>query len=84
MEHLLTVATVEWDGTIDERWTPKEEQSLFAALSHDGKAENGKREAVIHAHWMPTGLQLGDGGHMHVFVCRHCPDWPILPSIECC
>jgi hypothetical protein len=84
MEHLLTVATVEWDGLVDERWTPQEEQELFAAIPEGGAGANGSRAAVIHAHWIPTGLQLGDGGHMHVFVCRHCPERPIVPSIECC
>jgi hypothetical protein len=84
MEHLLTLATTEWNGAVDRRWTPKEEQELFAALPGRREDWDDPHNAVVHAHWMPTGLRLGDGGHMQLFVCRHCPGWPIVPAIECC
>ena len=32
MEHLLTIATVEWNGINDHRWTPVEEQAILASF----------------------------------------------------
>jgi len=29
------------------------------------------------------GLQLGDCGCIHIFICRRCPDWPIKWVVEC-
>lgn len=84
MDHLLTVETVEWNGTIDLRWTPREEQDLFASLSIRPENWDAPHNALAHALWIPTGLQLGDAGHVQLFVCRHCGKWPVVPSIECC
>jgi hypothetical protein len=84
MEHLLTIATVEWDGIVDRRWTPKEEQEILAAFPGTRDEWDEGHKAIKAALWIPTGLNLGDAGHMQLFVCRHCGDWPIVPSIECC
>jgi hypothetical protein len=84
MEHLLTVATVEWDGVGDRRWTPREEQGVFASFPSTWDKWSDRHKEIFSALWNPTGLSLGDGGHMQLFVCRHCGDWPIVPNIECC
>jgi hypothetical protein len=83
MEHLLTIATVEWNGIGDRRWTPAEEQATFASFPGAWDQWPEEHKAVWHALWNPTGLNLGDAGHMQLFVCRHCGRWPIVPSIEC-
>lgn len=84
MEHLLTVATVEWDGIIDRRWTPMEEQVILESLPRRWEQMDEESKAIHGALWNPTGLNLGDGGQMALFVCRHCGRWPIVPGIECC
>jgi hypothetical protein len=83
MEHLLTMATVEWNGLIDRSWTPVEEHKILASFPATWEGEDD-RWAIQEAFWIPTGLNLGDAGNMHLFVCRHCRDWPIVPTIECC
>jgi hypothetical protein len=84
MEHLLTIATVEWNGLIDRRWTPAEEQEMLASFPGTWDEWDEERKAINHALWIPTGLSLGDGGHMQLFVCRHCGQLPIVANIECC
>jgi hypothetical protein len=83
MEHLLTIATVESGGLINERWTPLEEQEILASFPPKSDDWNEGQKAIRHALCMPTGLSLGDAGDMKLFVCRHCGKWPIVPSIEC-
>jgi hypothetical protein len=83
MEHLLTIATVEWNGVDDRRWTPLEEQGVFASFPHTYDQWDDQHKAIFDALWNPTGLNLGDAGHMQIFVCRHCRNWPIRPNIEC-
>jgi len=84
MEHLLTIATVEWNGIIDQRWTPIEEQKILRSFPGSWDEFSDAQKAISGAFWIPTGINLGDGGHMQLFVCRNCPDWPIVPAIECC
>jgi hypothetical protein len=82
MEHLLTLETVEWNGTVDRHWTPKEEQRVLKPFGPRHKWKKHQQD-LMRALWIPTGLHLGDAGHMQLFLCRHCPDWPIQPAIEC-
>ncbi len=63
MDHLLTVASWEWDGETRRTWKPEEEKRPPA----DEDAGGGG----------PTGLTLGDANELYVFICRRCPDWPI-------
>jgi hypothetical protein len=83
MEHLLTIATVEWNGVGDLRWTPVEEQATFASFPGAWDQWHEEHKAIWDALWNPTGLNLGDAGQMQLFVCRHCGRWPIVPIIEC-
>jgi hypothetical protein len=80
MEHLLTIASMEWGGP---RWTPLEEQAIFASFPCGWERRQEEHWAIWRALWNPTGLMLGDGGQMQLFVCRHCGRWPIVPGIEC-
>jgi hypothetical protein len=83
MEHLLTIATVEWDGVNDLRWTPLEEQELFASFARRWDEWDEASKTIWHALWNPTGLSLGDCGDMKLFICCHCGRWPTVPVIEC-
>jgi hypothetical protein len=83
MQHLLTIATVEWNGVGDRRWTPVEDQELLTSVPGGFDEKDGNLKPIWPALWCPTGLSLGDGGHMHLFVCRDCGQWPIVPGIEC-
>jgi len=83
MEHLLTIATVEWDGIIGRRWTPVEEQAILDSFPGSWDQWDDKCKAIQDALWNPTGLCLGDAGQMQLFVCRHCGRWPVAANIEC-
>jgi hypothetical protein len=83
MEHLLTIASTEWDGLIDQRWTPVEEYEKLGSFSHRSEDVDEEKIIVWGALREPTGLCLGDLGDMKLFICRHCGKWPILPYIEC-
>jgi hypothetical protein len=84
MEHLLTIATVEWDGIVDRRWTPVEEQAILGSFQGTWDQLDEGCKALHGALWRPTGLSLGDAGQMQLFVCRHCGRWPVVANIECC
>jgi hypothetical protein len=42
------------------------------------------RNEVCHVLWIPTGLNLGEGGNMQLFLRRHCSNWPVIPAINSC
>jgi hypothetical protein len=84
MEHLLTIATTEWNGMRDPRWTPFEEQEKFASFPSAWDELTEEHTELFRALWIPTGLSLGDAGHMQLFMCLHCRERPIEPVIECC
>jgi hypothetical protein len=83
MEHLLTIASVEWNGVGDRRWTPVEEQRIFAGFPQNWDDWGDEQKSIWQALWNPTGLNLGDAGQMQVFVCSHCGKWPVVTNIEC-
>src|SRR5262249_49704426 len=62
VEPLLTIASVEWNGVGDRRWTPVEDQALFASFSGKWDVWDEEQKSIWHALWNPTGLNLGDGG----------------------
>lgn len=61
MDHLLTVASWEYDGTSWRTWLPLEDRD-----------EDGVRAVAAD----PTGLDVGSVGSVYVFECRSCPDRP--------
>jgi hypothetical protein len=75
MEHLLTIASAEWDGASWRRWRPVEEQDLYERL---WAARDPDAESLVY----PTGLMLGDVASKYVFVCRQCPDYPVRSIIQ--
>jgi len=68
---------------MDQRWTPVEDRQGLASFPPKWDDWDEQQKAIQHALWIPTGLSLGDAGHMNLFVCRHCGKWPIVPNIEC-
>jgi hypothetical protein len=69
MQHLLTVASWEFDGGTFRRWLPAEEKHL----------SNPWPQSVINAH----GMMLGDAGSIYFFICRHCPEFPVQQVCQC-
>jgi hypothetical protein len=72
MEHLLTIASSEFDGGTWWRWLPAEERHVWAGPP-------SARMAVQAA----TDLMFGDEGNFYVFVCRVCDELPIRASVQC-
>lgn len=72
MEHLLTVASAEFDGGSWPRWLAVEDAGAWEAPYPD-------RWSVQNA----AGLMLGDMGSLYVFVCRACEDLPIASVAQC-
>ncbi|MFI0790026.1 DUF1963 domain-containing protein [Streptomyces lydicus] len=68
MEHLLTVASWEFDGESWRTWLPVEDRT-----------DSGWTEAADN----PAGLCLGDVGGVYIFECRACPDRPIGHWFDC-
>ncbi len=67
-EHLLTVASWEFDGESWRTWLPVEDRT------GSGWAETADN---------PAGLCLGDAGSVYVFECRACPDRPVGHWFDC-
>lgn len=76
MEHLLTIASAEWDGSNARWWRTAEEQELYDELQ---AARDWKVAQALHG---PTGLMLGDQMSEYVFICRQCEDWPVKATIQ--
>lgn len=72
MDHLLTVASAEFDGGTWPRWCPIEDQHVWGG---DYKL----RWAVQSA----PDLMLGDMGKLYVFCCTRCSDRPIVTLHQC-
>ncbi|MFE7234687.1 hypothetical protein ACWCRF_27520 [Streptomyces sp. NPDC002405] len=68
MEHLLTIASWEFDGESWRTWLPVEDRT-----------DSGWTEAADN----PAGLCLGDAGGVYIFECRTCPDRPIGHWFDC-
>lgn len=74
MEHLLSFASLEYDGATWGRWVPIEDRPILDATGH--RAQDPVNCA--------TGCMFGDCGNMYVFVCRKHGVWPIRASMQCC
>jgi hypothetical protein len=68
MDHLLTVASLDFDDADGRRWVPLEDRPVPPVPS--GAAWYSAAEQN------PTGLMIGDVGGMYLFVCTSCADRP--------
>ncbi|WP_317795804.1 hypothetical protein [Actinoplanes sichuanensis] len=68
MNHLLTVASLDFDDANGKRWVPLEDRPVPPVPS--GAAWYSATEQN------PTGLMIGDVGGMYLFVCTSCTDRP--------
>jgi len=81
MEHLLTIASWEFDGETWKTWMPLAEREVLRARA----AELGEEAQT----WMLTGdahelgITLGDAGDLYVYTCTQCPDRPVLGYMQC-
>lgn len=76
MEHLLTIASAEFDGGGWRRWCPIEDIQA-TGMSLDELEVGYSYLKVLKETERSTGTMLGDLGSLYVFICRQCPDWPI-------
>ena len=76
MDHLLTVASWEYDGESWRTWLPVEDR---AVVDGEDTSRSGQGLAAQDA----AGLMLGDAGGVYIFECRSCPDRPIEHRFDC-
>ncbi|MDA2808258.1 hypothetical protein [Nocardiopsis suaedae] len=75
-EHLLTVASWEFDGGSWHTWLPAEDRPA------DPQADVFTIEPASSAQ-DAAGVMLGDVGGLYIFECRTCPDRPIEYRFDC-
>jgi hypothetical protein len=80
MDHLMTIASWEFDGLGPGRWLPLEERHLTAGLD---SASWQERSAALRPVREPVGIMLGDAGGIYLFYCPVCPDRPIGYRFDC-
>lgn len=80
MEHLMTIASWEFNGLGPGRWLPLEERHLATSL--DGVSWQ-QRSEVLRPAREPAGIMLGDVGGIYLFYCPVCPDRPIDYRFDC-
>ena len=68
-EHLLTIASWEWDGGTFHRWKPLEDCPEGGATSSEGGDDHG--------------MMFGDAGAIYIGVCRKCDGFPVARSFQC-
>jgi hypothetical protein len=73
MEHLLTVATFEFDAVSWRAWVPVED----LVVAGDGSSQPAQSRDDVG-----PGILLGDGGKLFLFICRRCEDWPIAKRVQ--
>jgi hypothetical protein len=76
MDHLLTIASAEFDGGSARAWLPHEDRPDEGEV-FDLPFE--QRDAIQNA----AGVMIGDMGGVYVFMCTHCPDQPYAWRSDC-
>ncbi len=72
MDHLLTVASGEFDGGTWWRWLPAEERDVWAGPTRARLDVQGAAD-----------IMFGDEGNLYLFVCRVCDSVPTSASSQC-
>ncbi|GIG01128.1 DUF1963 domain-containing protein [Catellatospora citrea] len=78
MQHLLTVASWEFNRGDDKRWITMADRPAMAGWAWDSPEDHPWR-AIRN----PAGLMLGDVGGICLFVCTTCPDRPFDYRFDC-
>jgi hypothetical protein len=78
MEHLLTVASWEFDRGDNKRWIAAEDRPAMRGWGFDSDDDHPS-----HALQNPAGLMLGDAGGIYLFVCPRCDDRPMAYRFDC-
>ena len=73
MDLLVTIDATEFDGASLDRWLALEDGEAWSRAPAERR--------VVQS---PTGLALGDGGNLHVYVCPTCPDRPTATVHQSC
>jgi len=96
MKHLLTIASDEFDPGTAPRWCPIEDQPIWQEcermieqlkenplLYQDTEVRTQLYEQGRIAAQAQGAPGLTIGGSVYVFICRHCPQWPIESVFQC-
>ena len=78
MTHLLTVTGWEFGRGDEKRWVPVEDRPAMAGW--DLRPREDHPWLMIQN---PTGLMIGDGGGIYLFVCTSCPGRPLKYRFDC-
>jgi hypothetical protein len=81
MEHLLTIASDESDGSSWETWTPIEDQERITW--HPNNVNGRPVQIALVPDQEPAGIMIGDAGDLYLFICLHCQTRPILTIGQC-
>lgn len=82
MEHLLTIASLDFFGREWLRWCPIEDIQATSMSIEELQVKYRYLYALQSAD-RSTGIMLGDAGELYVFICRRCRDWPIASFMQC-
>ena len=73
MEFLMSFGSREFDGASWGRWLPIDERELLT----EPYALRSEAQSAM-------GCSFGDAGHLYLFICRQCPEWPISAFTQSC
>lgn len=73
MQHLMTIASWEFDGASYVRWLAKEEAGIYPHGEHDD------RDAIQS----PAQIMLGDAGNQYLFLCYACNHSEVQSIMQC-
>lgn len=73
MELLLTYTNWEFNGVSWGRFIPIEDRRHLWGPLMEGTGI-----------WEPADCRVGDGGSIYVYICRHCPGWPLRANMDSC
>lgn len=76
MQHLITVASWEWDGESWRTWMPVEDREIL-------KGQEAIQTELNRSVCQAAGLMLGDVGGVYIFECPSCPGRPSRHRFDC-
>jgi hypothetical protein len=82
-EHLLTIASSEFDPASAPRWCPLEDREFWEASQLTNYHEDKKTHEAAALAQVAPGLTIGDCGSVYLFICRECEGWPVKSVLQC-
>jgi hypothetical protein len=82
-EHLLTIASSEFDPATAPRWCPLEDREVWEASQLTNYHDDKKTHEAAALAQVASGLTIGDCGSVYLFICRECEGWPVKSIFQC-